>query len=64
MLFVFNIAHPITVNFLIFIKRVAKSSVCTYIHQGLIQDFLLGGGNRIFEEILDIFGQQNRLIQL
>ena len=32
--------------------------------QGLIQDFLLGGGNRIFEEILDIFGQQNRRIQL
>ena len=32
--------------------------------QGLIQDFLLGGGNHIFEEILDIFGQQNRQIQL
>ena len=28
--------------------------------QGLIQDFLLGRGNHIFEEILDIFGQQNR----
>ena len=32
--------------------------------EGLIQDFLLGGGNRIFEEILDIFGQQNSRIQL
>ena len=32
--------------------------------QGLIQDFMLGGGNHIFEEILDIFGQQNRRIQL
>ena len=32
--------------------------------QGSIQDFLLGGGNHIFEEILDIFGQQNRRIQL
>ena len=26
--------------------------------QGLIQDFLLGGGNDIFEIFLDIFGQQ------
>ena len=33
--------------------------------QGLIQDFLLGGGgNHIFEFFLDIFGQQNRRIQL
>ena len=31
--------------------------------QGLIQDFLLGGGNHIFEIFLDIFGQQNRRIQ-
>ena len=28
-------------------------------YQGLIQDFLLGGGgNHIFENFLDIFGQQ------
>ena len=33
-------------------------------YQGSIQDFLLGGGSHIFEEILDIFGQQNRRIQL
>ena len=34
-------------------------------YQGLIQDFLLGGGGTIFlNEIFDIFGQQNRLIQL
>ena len=26
--------------------------------------FARGGGNHIFEEILDIFGQQNRQIQL
>ena len=44
--------------------------ILLYIYcQGLIQDFLLGGGgggggNHIFEEILDIFGQQNRRVQL
>ena len=35
----------------------------TWTLQGLIQDFLLGGGNHIFEIFLDIFGQQNRRIQ-
>ena len=33
---------------------IENRDIYTYIYQGLIQDFLLGGGNHIFEFFLDI----------
>ena len=41
--------------------------ICIYAaldHTGFDTGFFARGGNRIFEEILDIFRQQNRRIQL
>ena len=59
--------HALRVNSRLKNRRTVGMVLIDIQLQSLIQDFLLrggGGGNRIFEEILDIFGQQNRRIQL